>query len=156
MRHDGASHQWVQVPPEPFYRDFAGPSRDSRKRMGLNLSNLGQGMMRRAPIWLAALIVGLAAAAVLTSRTSTPPFLDAHGEVLPRSIAEERRVRLGGVEQYVLLRAGSNRAALDIRTRWPGWIRDTIPADSQCRTRERLCGGVLGSAWHRKEFQLEP
>ncbi len=58
------------------------------------------------------LIVGLASAIVLTTRTSTPSFLDADGNVLPESIAEERRVKLGGVEQYVLLRGRSRTAPL--------------------------------------------
>ncbi|MBE7385645.1 MAG: alpha/beta hydrolase [Leptolyngbya sp. SIO1E4] len=48
----------------------------------------------------------------MTSRTSTPPFLDADGNVLTDSIAEERRVNLGGVEQYVLLRGRSRTAPL--------------------------------------------
>ena len=61
---------------------------------------------------LAILIFGLASAIILTSRTSTPPFLDADGEVLPESIAEERHVKLGGVEQYVLLRGRSRTAPL--------------------------------------------
>lgn len=69
-------------------------------------------MMRRILVWLAILIAGLAGAAVLTSRTSTPPFLDTDGEVLPASIAEERRVTLGGVEQYVLLRGRDRTAPL--------------------------------------------
>ncbi|NET38908.1 MAG: hypothetical protein F6K19_44175 [Cyanothece sp. SIO1E1] len=60
----------------------------------------------------AVLIIGLASALILTTRTSTPPFLDADGNVLTDSIAEERRVKLGGVEQYVLLRGRSRTAPL--------------------------------------------
>lgn len=58
------------------------------------------------------LIVGLTSILFWMSRTSTRPFLDADSKVLTDSIAEERRVKLGGVEQYVLLRGRSRTAPL--------------------------------------------
>ena len=41
----------------------------------------------------------------MTRATKTPPFLDAAGKITPDSIAEASYVRLGGVEQWVLLRS---------------------------------------------------
>jgi pimeloyl-ACP methyl ester carboxylesterase len=56
------------------------------------------------------LIIVLAAVAVLNARTFTPPFTGLEGKILPGSIAEERRIELGGWPQYVLIR-GRNRNA---------------------------------------------
>lgn len=43
---------------------------------------------------------------------STPAFRDAKGEVIPGSIAEMRRVNLGGVEQSVIIRGKSAKAPI--------------------------------------------
>lgn len=67
-------------------------------------------MFRRILVVLAVIVVGLAATAYLTSGTSTPPFTDTNGEVVPTAIVEERQMMIGGVEQYVYLR-GRDRSA---------------------------------------------
>ena len=67
-------------------------------------------MMLKALVVIAVLIVVAVAVAAWTARTSTPPFVDSEGVVVPGSIVEERRIVLGGVEQYVLIR-GRNRTA---------------------------------------------
>lgn len=69
-------------------------------------------MVRRILIVLLILIILIAGVAFFTSGTSTPAFVDANGQVLPGSIAEERRVTLGGVEQYILLRGRDRTAPL--------------------------------------------
>jgi proline iminopeptidase len=58
----------------------------------------------------AALIVALAVVMALTARTHTPPFRHPDGRLVEGSIAEERRVALGGWSQYVLIR-GRDRTA---------------------------------------------
>lgn len=68
--------------------------------------------MRRALTGIAVLIVVVAAVAVWTSRTNTPPFVDSEGNVVAGSIAEERRVVLGGVGHYVLIRGRDREAPL--------------------------------------------
>lgn len=68
--------------------------------------------MRGALIAVVVLLGLGVAVAVLTSRTSTPVFLDSQGRVVSGSIAEERRVELGGVEQYVLIRGRDRTAPL--------------------------------------------
>lgn len=50
---------------------------------------------------IAAIVIVLA----LSARTYTPPFVDGTGKTLPNSIAEERRIVLGGWDQYVLVRS---------------------------------------------------
>lgn len=45
-----------------------------------------------------------------TARAHTPPFRDVDGRIIDGSIAEERRMLLGGTKQYVLIR-GRDRAA---------------------------------------------
>jgi hypothetical protein len=61
---------------------------------------------------LAALALGVAGVAWWTATGSTPEFRDADGRPLPGSIAEERRIELGGVPQYVLLRGRDRNAPL--------------------------------------------
>ena len=68
--------------------------------------------MRRALTAIAVLVVLAAAVAAWTARTSTPPFTDSEGRIVPGSIAEERRMLLGGVEQYVLIRGRSRKAPI--------------------------------------------
>ncbi|MFK7803336.1 MAG: alpha/beta fold hydrolase [Anaerolineae bacterium] len=62
--------------------------------------------IRRVFTWLAVPLLGFAAFAFVTAKGSTPSLAqsDTH------SIAEERMIELGGVEQYVLLR-GKDRTA---------------------------------------------
>ncbi|MGZ5084421.1 MAG: alpha/beta fold hydrolase [Usitatibacter sp.] len=55
-------------------------------------------------IFLGAAIVALVIAAALAARTRTPPFRHADGRLVEGSIAEERRIELGGWKQYVLIR----------------------------------------------------
>ena len=66
--------------------------------------------MRRIVILFGSLIAALAIVLALTARTHTPPFRHPDGRLVEGSIAEERRVTLGGWEQYVLIR-GRERAA---------------------------------------------
>jgi pimeloyl-ACP methyl ester carboxylesterase len=61
-------------------------------------------------IGLALVITAIAILAFATAGTHTKSFVDASGNLLPDAIAEERKVMIGGVEQYVLLR-GKNRQA---------------------------------------------
>ena len=68
--------------------------------------------LRKTFIGLAVLVGGLIALAAWTARTSTPSFVDSNGEMLPNSIAEERKVVLGGVEQHILLRGRDKTAPL--------------------------------------------
>lgn len=68
--------------------------------------------LRKIFMWLAAIGVGFVALAAWTSRTSTPPFVDGAGATVPNSIAEERTMILGGVEQHVLLRGRDKSAPL--------------------------------------------
>lgn len=66
--------------------------------------------MRKVLVVIALLFAILAVVLVLTARTHTPPFRDPDGTPIEGSIAEERRVMLGGHQQYVLIR-GRDRAA---------------------------------------------
>jgi pimeloyl-ACP methyl ester carboxylesterase len=66
--------------------------------------------MRRILIFAAGSIAALLIVAALTARTHTPPFRHPDGRLVEGSIAEERRVTLGGWEQYVLIR-GRDRTA---------------------------------------------
>jgi proline iminopeptidase len=50
------------------------------------------------------------AASLLGACRSTPPFVDAAGRVLPRSIASMETIRLGGIDQAVWFRARDVRA----------------------------------------------
>lgn len=59
---------------------------------------------------LALFVLAIGALAYFTAGTYTRPFIDNFGNPLPNAITEERRVILGGVEQYVLVR-GKNRQA---------------------------------------------
>ena len=45
----------------------------------------------------------------ITSKTKTRPFLDKTGKLVENSIAEELKITIGGVEQYILLR-GRNKS----------------------------------------------
>ncbi len=56
------------------------------------------------------ILVGLGLFACWASHGSTPAFIDSEGNRIPQSVAEERWMTLGGVEQYVLIR-GINRNA---------------------------------------------
>ena len=47
---------------------------------------------------------------IIMARTYTPPFRDADGRIIETSVAEERRMLLGGARHYVLIR-GRDRAA---------------------------------------------
>ncbi len=55
-------------------------------------------------IFAAAALSVLLVFAILTARTRTPPFRHPDGRIIEGSIAEERRVPLGGWTQYVLIR----------------------------------------------------
>ena len=68
--------------------------------------------MGTALIVVAVLVIAAAAVAALTARTSTPPFVDSEGNVVSGSIAEERRIELGGLEHYVLIRGLDRKAPL--------------------------------------------
>lgn len=61
---------------------------------------------------LAAMCAALAAGAWWTAKGATPAFLDADGRPIAGSVAEERWVRLGGVDQYVLIRGRDRTAPL--------------------------------------------
>lgn len=78
--------------------------------INIRSSQLWFRILRKVLITLALLITIIGALAYLTAGTHTKPFVDASGNPLPDSIAEERRIMLGGVEQYVLIR-GKNRQA---------------------------------------------
>ena len=65
---------------------------------------------RRLTLVAASLAVAGGFALALTASTHTPPFLEPDGRVTPGSLAEERRVELGGWPQYVLLRGRDARA----------------------------------------------
>ena len=67
-------------------------------------------LWRRLLMSLVLLMATVGVLAYLTASTYTESFVDASGNLQPNSIAEERRVLLGGVEQYVLVR-GKNRDA---------------------------------------------
>jgi len=69
-------------------------------------------MLKRIFYTFVFLIAALAILLVATKGTHTPAFADSNGNPIPDSIAEERRVNLGGVEQYVLLRGLSKSAPL--------------------------------------------
>lgn len=69
-------------------------------------------LLRRVLMGLVLLIATVGVLAYLTAGTYTEPFADASGNPLPNSIAEERRILLGGVEQYVLLRGRNHDASL--------------------------------------------
>ncbi len=71
----------------------------------------GSGGKRRFVLGgIAATLAALAGAALWTAGGRTPAFVDDAGGVVRDAIAEERRITLGGVGQYVLIR-GRNRAA---------------------------------------------
>jgi len=55
-------------------------------------------------------LIASAVVIALTARTHTPPFRHPDGRLVEGSIAEERRVTLGGWDQYVLIR-GRDRTA---------------------------------------------
>ena len=69
-------------------------------------------ILRRIFYALAVLIAGFVVLLIATKGTHTPAFTDANGNPVPDSIAEERIVTLGGVDQYVLLRGLNKRAPL--------------------------------------------
>lgn len=59
-----------------------------------------------------AVLIGGIAFGVWTAQTHTPAFKDQTGRVIQGSIAEERRMSLGGEDQYVLLRGRDRTAPL--------------------------------------------
>jgi proline iminopeptidase len=61
-------------------------------------------------IIVGAIVAASAALLALTARTHTPPFRNPDGSLVAGSIAEERRVSLGGWDHYVLIR-GRDRSA---------------------------------------------
>lgn len=71
---------------------------------------------RRRRYWIAlAIILMITSAATflyVTRLGRTPPFRDASGEVLPGSVASIERVRLGGVEQSIVIRGRSTKAPI--------------------------------------------
>lgn len=76
---------------------------------------MNPGARRKRGFVLGALAAGLAALAAGVWRTAqgrTPDFLDPDGAPLPGAIAEERRIVLGGVPQYLLLRGRDRTAPL--------------------------------------------
>jgi pimeloyl-ACP methyl ester carboxylesterase len=75
-----------------------------------NRSNPWLRVLGKVMIGLILLLIAIAILAFVTAGTNTKQFVDASGNVLPNAIAEERRIMIGGVEQYVLLR-GKNRKA---------------------------------------------
>ena len=58
------------------------------------------------------LVASVGVFAYLTVDTFTAPFVDEAGKPVENSIAEERRMLIGGVEQYVLLRGRDRNAPL--------------------------------------------
>src|SRR5512133_1151609 len=62
----------------------------------------------RTAVLAAAALAAAAAGVVASRRGATPPILGADGEPLPGSVASLERVRLGGVEQAILVR-GADR-----------------------------------------------
>jgi pimeloyl-ACP methyl ester carboxylesterase/membrane protease YdiL (CAAX protease family) len=73
-----------------------------------------------ATAWVAAVVVGAVAGS--PKLEATPPFLAADGTVLPDSIAEAGYVRLGGVDQWVLIRgARRTNPALVVLHGGPGF-----------------------------------
>ena len=68
--------------------------------------------MRGIPLGIIFGLIGIGLVILLaaTSSAYTPAFRNADGEIITTSIAEERRMVLGGAEQYVLIR-GRNRNA---------------------------------------------
>src|SRR5262245_49440713 len=58
------------------------------------------------------LVAALTVTVALTARTFTPPIRGADGRIVEGSIAEERRVELGGWEHYVLVRGRSRTAPI--------------------------------------------
>ncbi len=68
----------------------------------------------RRHFWLIAggLLIILAGSLYLGRWGSTPAFRDAAGEVVPGSVAEMQRVRLGGIEQSITLRGKDDTAPI--------------------------------------------
>ena len=73
---------------------------------GARGSTAFSGWMRWIPPMLAFVSV-LALAVQIALPASTPPILEANGQVVPGSIAELTTVRLGGLEQHVMIRGYS-------------------------------------------------
>jgi len=59
-------------------------------------------------LWLRALLLVFVVAAYLATRCGTPAIRDANGRTVAGSIASLERVRIGGTEQWILIR-GENR-----------------------------------------------
>ena len=59
-------------------------------------------------LWLRLLLALLAVGIYLATRCGTPPIRDSSGKVVPGSIASLERVRIGGTDQWILIR-GENR-----------------------------------------------
>lgn len=66
--------------------------------------------MPRKLVFISAAILAVAVVLALAARTSTPPFRHPDGRLEAGAIAEQRRVVLGGWDQYVLIR-GRDRTA---------------------------------------------
>lgn len=63
--------------------------------------------MRIFKLILAALFVAFMAALTLTANGSTPPITDSAGVTIPGSIAQFRTIKLGGIDQRILIRGRS-------------------------------------------------
>jgi len=62
--------------------------------------------MKRAAIVISA-VVGACALALLAASSRTPPVTDDEGRPVPGSVAELRKLKLGGVDQWILVRGYS-------------------------------------------------
>lgn len=70
----------------------------------MNVGAIGKGV--------ALLVLIVAIILIVTARTHTPPIRNADSLIVETSIAEERRMLLGGAEQYVLIRGRDRTAPL--------------------------------------------
>jgi len=68
--------------------------------------------MRKTAIIVTIASVSIAAPLFLGRYGSTPPFRDASGSMIPASVAEMQRIRLGGVEQSITIRGRNRRAPI--------------------------------------------
>lgn len=66
--------------------------------------------MRPWFVTVSAALVALTVGIALSMRTDTPPFRDPTGQRIDGSIAVERRITLGGWDQYVLVRGRDRKA----------------------------------------------
>lgn len=70
----------------------------------------GTWVLSGTPVVVSAVIVSAAGAMALAARTHTPPFRHPDGRPVAGAIAEQRRLTLGGLDQYILIR-GRDRTA---------------------------------------------